>query len=57
MEDKIQVIKDHKEAVQLLPTLDISLSDLLKESIEDMEKILEDLENEYKLRYYDNLMS
>jgi len=51
MEDKIQAIKDHREVIQLLPTLDISLSDLLSESVEEIEAILEDLEKEYKLKY------
>lgn len=51
MEDKIQVIKDHREAVQLLPTLDISLSDLLSESVEVIEQTLEELEKEYHFNY------
>lgn len=49
MEDKIQAIQEHREAVQLLPTLDISLSDLLSESVEVIEDTLEQLEKEYHL--------
>lgn len=49
LQEKIEVIREHAEIVGLLPTLDISLSDLLSESIEVIEQTLTALEKEYHI--------